>query len=153
MVVHLPETTKPDHQGVGRRNCHTTRPTIFRLNPDLDPFEGDLLRQLIIQPIEEELDLLTEQVHEAPDDEPEVETHRTESPQESDASIPDRPKRMSAVTLTPTQSTIATVLTSRSGPPCLVRPPGRLVEEVEEAEEVAVEGEEVVAGEADQLNL
>ena len=23
-------------------------PTIFRLNPDLDPFEGDLLRQLVI---------------------------------------------------------------------------------------------------------
>ena len=91
--------------------------TIFRLNPDLDPFEGDLLRQLVIRPIEEELDLLVEQVHKAPDDEPEPETHQSESAQESDASIPDRPKRMSAVTLTPTQSTIAMALTSRSGPP------------------------------------
>ena len=43
-------------------------PTVFRLNPDLDPFKGDLLRQLVIRPIEDELDLLTEQVHEAPDD-------------------------------------------------------------------------------------
>ena len=32
-------------------------------------------------------------------------------------SIPEVPKRMSAVTITPTQSTIATALTSRSGPP------------------------------------
>ena len=92
-------------------------PTIFRLNPNLDPFEGDLLRQLVIRPIKEELDLLVEQVHKAPDDEPEPKTHQSESAQESDASIPDRPKRMSAVTLTPTQSTIATALTSCSGPP------------------------------------
>ena len=70
---------------------------------------------MVIRPIEEELDLLTEQVHEAPDDEPEP--PHTESPQESDNSIPDKPKRMSAVTLTPTQSTIATAPTSRSGPP------------------------------------
>ena len=99
-------------------------PTIFGLNPDLDPFKGDLLRQLVIRPIEEELDLLVDQVHEAPDDEPEPETHQTESPQESDASIPDRPKRMSAVTLTPTQSTITTALTSRSGPPPSGSAPG-----------------------------
>ena len=78
----------------------------------------------MIRPIEEELDLLTEQVHEAPNDKPEEETHQTESPQESDASIPDRPKRMSAVTLTPTQSTIATALTSRSGPPPSGSAPG-----------------------------
>ena len=70
---------------------------------------------MVIRPIEEELDLLTEQVHEAPDDEPEP--LQTESPQESDVSIPDRPKRMSAVTLTPTQSTITTALTSCSSPP------------------------------------
>ena len=113
-------TTKEWEGGIATRLA----PTIFRLNPDLDPFEGDLLRQLVIRPIEEELDLLTEQVHEAPDDEPEIDTHRTESPQESDASIPDRPKRMSAVTLTPTQSTIATALTSRSGPPRSGSAPG-----------------------------
>ena len=62
-------------------------PTVFRLNPDLDPFEGDLLRQLVIRPIEDELDLITEQKDEAPDDEPDI--PQTDSPQESDASIPD----------------------------------------------------------------
>ena len=88
-------TTKQWEGGIATRLA----PTIFRLNPDLDPFEGDLLRQLVIRPIEEELDLLVEQVHEAPDDEPEPETHQAESAQESDASIPDNPKRMSAVML------------------------------------------------------
>ena len=136
-------TTREWEGGVATR----LTPTIFRLNPDLDPFEGDLLRQLVIRPIEEELDLLTEQIHETPDDEPEP--PRTESPQESDNSIPDKPKRMSAVTLTLTQSPIAAALTSRSGPPRLVRPQGRPVVEVAEAVEV----EEVVeAEEADQLN-
>jgi hypothetical protein len=139
------------------RNPHTRQweggiatrltPTVFRLNPDLDPFEGDLLRQLVIRPIEDELDLLTEQVHEAPDDEPEV--PQPESPQESDASVPDQPKRMSAVTLTPTQSTIATALTSRSGPLPLVRPQGR----PEEEEEAAAEEEEAAeVEEEDQSN-
>ena len=111
-------TTKQWEGGIATR----LTPTIFRLNPDLDPFEGDLLRQLVIRPIEDELDLLTEQVHEAPDDEPDI--PQTESPQESDASIPDQPRRMSAVTLTPTQSTIATALTSRSGPPPSSSAPG-----------------------------
>ena len=78
----------------------------------------------VIQPIEEELDLLIEQVHKAPEDEPELETHQSESAQESDASIPDRLKRMSAVTITLTQSTIAMALTSQSGPPLSSSAPG-----------------------------
>jgi hypothetical protein len=109
-------------------------PTVFRLNPDLNPFEGDLLQTKVIRPIEEELDLLAEQVHEAPKEEPEPEPCQAES--DSNASIPEKPKRMSAVTITPTQSTIATALTSCSGPPPrLGRPQGRLVEAEEEAEE------------------
>ena len=78
-------TTREWEGGIATR----LTPTIFRLNPDLDPFEGDLLRQLIIRPIKEELDLLVKQIHEAPDNEPEPETHQSESAQESDTSIPD----------------------------------------------------------------
>ena len=48
-------------------------PTIFRLNPELDPFEGDLLRTQVIRPIEDKLDLLAEQIHEAPEEEIEPE--------------------------------------------------------------------------------
>ena len=48
-------------------------PTVFKLNPDLDPFEGDLLQTQVIRPIEEELDLLVEQIHEALEEEPELE--------------------------------------------------------------------------------
>ena len=87
--------------------------TVFQLNPDLDLFEGDLLRTQVIKPLEEELDLLTAQIHEAPpDDEPEP--TRPASPRESDASIPEPQKRMSAVTITPTQSTIAMALAHRT---------------------------------------
>ena len=71
----------------------------------------------VIRPIEDELDLLTEQIHKAPEDEPEPKNQQINSAQESDASIPEKPKRMSAVTITPTQSMIAIALTSRSSPP------------------------------------
>jgi hypothetical protein len=63
-------------------------PTVFRLNPELDPFEGELLRSQVIRPLEEELDLLAAQIHEAETDE-EPEEVRPTSPQESDASIPE----------------------------------------------------------------
>ena len=92
-------------------------PAIFKLNPDLDPFEGDLLRTRVILPIERELDILAEQVHEAPEDDPEPEPPQPESAQDSDTSISEPPKRMSAVTITLTQSMIATALLSRSRPP------------------------------------
>ena len=75
-------------------------PTIFKLNPDLDPFEGDLLWTRVILPIERELDTLTEQVHEALEDNPEPEPPRPESAQDSDTSISEPPKRMSVVTIT-----------------------------------------------------
>ena len=48
-------------------------PTVFKLNPDLDPFKGDLLQTKVIQPIEEELNLLAEQIHKASEEEPELE--------------------------------------------------------------------------------
>jgi hypothetical protein len=83
-----------------------------------------LLRTRVIRPIEDELDLLMEQIHEAPEDEPEPKPHQTDSAQESDASIPEKPKRMSAVTITPTQSMIAAASTSRSGPPPSGSAPG-----------------------------
>ena len=92
-------------------------PAALQLNPNLDPFEGDLLRIKVIWPIEEELDLLIEQVHEALEEEPEPEVQQPDSAQESNTSIQEAPKRMSAITITPTQSTIAMALTSRSGPP------------------------------------
>ena len=78
----------------------------------------------VIRPIEDELDLLTEQIHKAPEDEPKPENQQINSAQESDTSIPEKPKRMSTVTITPTQSTIATALTSRSGPPPSGMAPG-----------------------------
>ena len=99
-------------------------PAVFKLNPDLDPFEGDLLRTQVIQPIEEQLDLLAEQIHEAWEEEPELEPTRPELAQESNTSIPEAPKQMSTVMITPTQSTIAMALTSRSRPPPSSTVPG-----------------------------
>ena len=110
--------------GHNRGTATCIAPTVFKLNPDLDPFEGDLLRTQVIQPIEEELDLLAEQIHEAPEEEPKLEPTRPDLVQESDASIPELPKRMSAVTITLTQSTIATALTLCSGPPLSSTVPG-----------------------------
>ena len=74
-----------------------------------------MLRKHVIRPIEDKLDLLSEQVHEAPEEEPEPEPRQPES--DSDASIPEKPKRMSVVTITPTQSMITTTLTSHSRSP------------------------------------
>ena len=99
-------------------------PAAFQLNPDLDPFEGDLLWIQVIWPIEEELDLLAKQVHKAPKEEPEPEHTQLDSAQESDASIPEVPKRMSTVTITLTQSTLAMALTSHSRPPLSGTVPG-----------------------------
>ena len=56
---------------------------MFRLNPDLDPFKGDLLRTQVIRPIEDKLDLLAEQIHEAPEEEPKPEPPHSESAQEN----------------------------------------------------------------------
>ena len=66
-------TTKKWEEGTATR----LTPTVFQLNPNLDPFKGDLLQTRVICPIEEELDLLIEQIHEAPEEEPE--SHQTES--------------------------------------------------------------------------
>ena len=71
-----------------------------------------------------------------------TEPTRPDSAQESDTSIPEAPKRMFAVTITPMQLTIATALTSRSRPPRRVWSLDWLVAEEEEAvEEEAVEEE------------
>ena len=62
--------------------------------------------------MEKELNLLAAQIHEAPsDNEPEpTEQTRPVSPQESETSIPEPQKRMTAVTITLIQLTIATAL-------------------------------------------
>jgi hypothetical protein len=87
-------------------------PTVFRLNPDLDPFEGDLLRSQVIRPLEEELDLLVAQIHKlvSEDEHEQTDLTRPSSPQESKVSISKPQKRMSAVTIIQTQSTLATAL-------------------------------------------
>ena len=73
---------------------------------------GALAYAALIAARQEELDLLATQIHEAPLDnelEP-TEQIRPVSPQESETSIPEPQKRMTAVTITLTQLTIATAL-------------------------------------------